>query len=404
MVASAVRAGSRAEPHESGSSGPGPVAAITDTPVMARPHRRWPLKLRIAQLAPLWVQVPPPRYGGTERVVHALTEELVARGHDVTLFAAGGSVTSAHLRAGSLGPLWDREDADIDITQLLQIEDVVRQSSNFDVVHSHINGLPWLVSERLNAPLVTTLHGRLDLAHERKLLATYAGQSIISISDAQRRPVSDLDLNWISTIHHGLNLERIYRLGEGEGGYLAFVGRISPEKGPVTAIRVAIRAGYPLKIAARVDPSDEVYFRQAVEPYLKHPLIEWLGEINDQAKIELLAGARALLMPIDWDEPFGLSFIEALASGTPVVARPRGSLPEIVVHGLHGFLAETEDQLVASVLQVDSIDRTTCRKWALERFSAKRMSCDYEHAYMQVIGANRVRRQSKSVYPALAIG
>jgi glycosyltransferase involved in cell wall biosynthesis len=371
---------------------------------MARPHRRWPLKLRIAQLAPLWVQVPPPRYGGTERVVHALTEELVARGHDVTLFAAGGSVTSAHLRAGSLGPLWDREDADIDITQLLQIEDVVRQSSNFDVVHSHINGLPWLVSERLNAPLVTTLHGRLDLAHERKLLATYAGQSIISISDAQRRPVSDLDLNWISTIHHGLNLERIYRLGEGEGGYLAFVGRISPEKGPVTAIRVAIRAGYPLKIAARVDPSDEVYFRQAVEPYLKHPLIEWLGEINDQAKIELLAGARALLMPIDWDEPFGLSFIEALASGTPVVARPRGSLPEIVVHGLHGFLAETEDQLVASVLQVDSIDRTTCRKWALERFSAKRMSCDYEHAYMQVIGANRVRRQSKSVYPALAIG
>ncbi|MGZ6046525.1 MAG: glycosyltransferase, partial [Isosphaeraceae bacterium] len=198
--------------------------------------------------------------------------------------------------------------------------------------------------------------------------------------------------------------EHIYRLGEGEGGYLAFVGRISPEKDPVTAIRVAIRAGYPLKIAARVDPADDVYFRQTVEPYLKHPLVEWLGQINEQAKVELLAGARALLMPIDWDEPFGLSFIEALASGTPVIARPRGSLPEIVVHGLHGFLAETEDQLVASVLQVDSIDRTTCRKWALERFSAKRMASDYEDAYMQLVEANRDPRQSRSADPALAIG
>src|SRR5579872_1332656 len=203
---------------------------------MARPRTAAPLKLRIAQLAPLWVQVPPPRYGGTERVVHALTEELVVRGHDVTLFAAGGSVTAAHLRTGSPGALWEFEDADVEVTQLLQIEDVVRQSSNFDIIHSHINGLPWLVSERLNAPLVTTLHGRLDLPLERKLLATYAGRPIVSISDAQRRPVDDIHLNWIARIHHGLNLEQIYRLGEGKGGYLAFVGRISPEKGPVTAI------------------------------------------------------------------------------------------------------------------------------------------------------------------------
>ncbi len=336
--------------------------------------------------------------------MHALTEELVARGHDVTLFAAGGSVTSAHLRTGSLGPLWELKDADVEVTQLLQIEDVVRQSSNFDIIHSHINGLPWLVSERLNAPLVTTLHGRLDLALERKLLATYAGQPIISISDAQRRPVEDIHLNWIATIRHGLDLEHLYRLGEGNGGYLAFVGRISPEKDPVTAIRVAIRAGYPLKIAARVDPSDQAYLKQTVEPYLKHPSVEWLGEINEQAKAELLAGARALLMPIDWEEPFGLSFIEALASGTPVIARPRGSLPEIVVHGLHGFLAETEDQLVASVLQADSIDRAACRQWALERFSAKRMTSDYEGAYMQVIAANGAQGRPQSADPALAIG
>lgn len=369
---------------------------------MARLSRPCP-KLRVAQLAPLWVQVPPPRYGGTERVVHALTEELVARGHDVTLFAAGGSITSAHLRTGSPGALWELEDADTVSFQQLQIEDVVRQSSNFDIIHSHINGLPWLVSDRLNAPLVTTLHGRLDLPLERKLLATYAGQPLISISHAQQRTVDDLHLNWVATIHHGLDLEHIYRLGEGDGGYLAFVGRISPEKDPVTAIRVAIRAGYPLKIAARVDPADDAYFRQTVEPYLKHPSVEWLGQINEQAKVELLAGARALLMPIDWDEPFGLSFIEALASGTPVIARPRGSLPEIVVHGIHGFLVETEDQLVASVLQLDSIDRTTCRKWALERFSAQRMASDYENAYMQVVEANRGPRQSRSAEPALAV-
>lgn len=320
-------------------------------------------------------------------MVHALTEELVARGHDVTLFAAGGSVTSAHLRAGSPGPLWGLKDADVGTTQLLQIEDVLRQSSGFDIIHSHIDGLPWLASGGFNAPLITTLHGRLDLAPQRALLTAYRGQPIVSISDAQRRPVRDLHLNWIATIHHGLNLGHNYRLGEGEGGYLAFVGRISPEKDPVTAIRVAIRAGLPLRIAARVDPVDKAYFRQTVRPYLKHPLIEWLGEIDDLAKIELLAGARALLMPINWEEPFGLSFIEALASGTPVIARPRGSLPEIVVHGLHGYLVETEDELVAAVRRVDSIDRASCRKWALERFSVKRMVDDYERAYFDIIKA-----------------
>lgn len=322
-------------------------------------------------------------------MVHALTEELVSRGHNVTLFAAGGSITSAHLRACSPGPLWDLNEIDANITQLLQIEDVVRQSAGFDVIHSHLDGLPWLVSERFKAPLITTLHGQLRLPIQRRLLAAYPAQPIISISDAQRRPVADLHLNWIATVHHGLNLQDPYLAGEGKGNYLAFVGRISPEKDPVTAIRVAIRAGLPLKIAARIDPLDESYFREEVEPFLQHPLVEWLGEIDNLAKINLLGEARALLMPINWDEPFGLSFIEALACGTPVIARPRGSLPEIVVHGLHGFLVESEDQLVSAVSHLDSIDRAACRSWALEQFSAGRMANDYEDAYVRVIEASR---------------
>jgi glycosyltransferase involved in cell wall biosynthesis len=354
-------------------------------------------KLRIAQLAPLWVRLPPSGYGGTERVVHALTEALVRRGHEVTLFAAGGSVTSACLRPGSPGPLWELKGADTSIAQLLQVEDVIRHSAEFDVIHSHIDGLPWLGGERFKAPLISTLHGRLDLPPQRALLAAYRGQALISISDSQRRPVHDLHLNWVATVHHGLELAQTYRLGEGDGGYLAFVGRIAPEKDPVAAIRVAIRAGIPLRIAARVDPVDEEYHQKHVVPYLNHPLIEWLGEIDERAKAELLAGACALLMPIDWEEPFGLSFIEALASGTPVIARPRGSLPEIVVSGVHGFLVETEDELLAGVKRLAYLDRAACRAWALERFSVERMVDDYERAYREILAMGRVAPVSPAV-------
>jgi glycosyltransferase involved in cell wall biosynthesis len=354
-------------------------------------------KLRIAQLAPLWVRLPPVRYGGTERVVHALTEALVQRGHDVTLFAAGGSVTSARLCAGSPAPFWEAKGSDTLSAQLLQVEEVVRHSAEFDIIHSHLDGFPWLAGERFKAPLITTLHGRLDLPEQHALLAAYCKQPLISISDSQRRPVHDLHLNWVATIHHGLDLAQTYTLGQGDGGYLAFVGRVSPEKDPVTAIRVAIRAGIPLKIAARVDPVDEEYHRQKVVPYLGHPLIEWLGEIDDLAKAELLAGAQALLMPNDWEEPFGLSYIEALASGTPVIARPRGSLPEIIVHGVHGFLVETEDELVTAVKRAPSIDRSACRDWALKRFSVERMVDDYERAYLAVLEMGQVPRASPTV-------
>ncbi len=340
--------------------------------------------MRIAQVAPLFVRVPPERYGGTERVVHALTEALVARGHDVTLFAAAGSCTSARLEASAPAPLWELAPADPLAYRVLQVEDVVRSSDQFDVIHSHVDYLPWLAGERLKAPVVTTLHGRLDLPEIKAVLRTARGWPLVSISDAQRRPVDDLDLNWVTTVHHGLDLESTYGFGEGAGGHLVFLGRMSPEKNPAAAIRVAISSGVPLKIAGRVDAEELDYFEAEIRPLLDHPLVEWVGEQDDRAKNALLGTARALLMPIDWDEPFGLSFIESLACGTPVISCPRGSLPEIVRHGRDGFLHEDEDGLARACHEVLTLDRARCRADALDRFSAETMARAYERAYAVV--------------------
>jgi len=339
------------------------------------------------------VRVPPRRYGGTERVVHALTEELVRRGHEVTLFAAGTSITSARLHGGSPLPLWDMGVGDALAYRVLQVEDVVRHSAGFDVIHSHVDYLPWLAGERLQAPLVTTLHGRLDLPELRPIFEAYRDQPLVSISDSQRKPVADLGLRWMGTVYHGLEPSTRSRLGDGDGGYLAFLGRINREKDPVTAIRVAIRAGIPIKIAARVDPVDELYYRECVVPLLDHPLVEWIGEVDDNAKAALLGEALALLVPIAWEEPFGLVFIEALAAGTPVITRPRGSMPELLRHGEHGFLVESEDGLVAACRAVGTIDRVACRAWALQRFSRQRMASEYERVY----SAATTRRPSHAV-------
>ena len=351
--------------------------------------------VRIAQIAPPFVRIPPARYGGTERVVHVLTEELVRRGHDVTLFAAGTCETTAHLHPVCPRPLWEMGAADPLAIRVLQVEEVVRRSGEFDVLHSHVDYLPWLAGDRLRAPLVTTLHGRLDLPELRPLFHAYRGQALVSISNAQRRPLADLALNWVATVHHGLNLDETYRLGSGRGGYLVFLGRIAPEKDPVTAIRVAIQAGLQLKIAARVDSVDAQYFQTQVEPLLGHPLIEWVGELDDRGKAELLEGALALLMPVAWDEPFGLVFIEALAAGTPVISRPRGSIPELIRHGAHGFLAETDDELVEACRAANLVDRAGCRRHALTRFSASRMVDDYERVYRAL--AKDQREQSSLV-------
>lgn len=344
-------------------------------------------RLRIAQVAPLYLRVPPARYGGTERVISDLTSELVRRGHDVTLFAAGSSSTAARLTSIAPRPLWEMEAHERLPYEIIEIEAVVRSAGDFDVIHWHLEYLHWLVSTSIGVPSVTTLHGRLDSASVRTMFTEHREEAVISISDAQRRPVADVRPNWVATIHHGLDFERSYHLGSGDGGYLAFVGRSCADKGLGTAIRVAIRAGLAIKIAARVGEADFEYHDAEVVPLLDHPLVEFLGEITDREKAHLLASARALLMPINWEEPFGLSFVEALAAGTPIITTPRGALPELMRHGVHGLFAQTEDELVEACRDVLSIDRGACRQWALEQFSVSRMADDYEAAYTSVIDA-----------------
>lgn len=343
--------------------------------------------MRIAQLSPLFVPVPPKGYGGTERVVSALTDELVRRGHEVTLFAAAGSSTIAHLHVASPTPLWQMGGTESLIFHVQALVEAINCSEQFDVIHSHLDYLPWLAAERLRAPLVTTLHGQLNLHTPtlRSIFQAHANQPLVSISDVQRKPLAGLDLRWMATIHHGLELRERYKMGGGDGGYLVFLGRIAPEKDPVVAIRAAIRCGIPIKLAAQLPPQQESYFDRNVRPLLDHPLVEWVGEQDDEGKDKLLGGALALIAPFTMDEPFGLVIIEALACGTPVVARPRGAVTEIVRPGEHGLLAETEDEIVAACKQVRSIDRTVCRRWAIRQFSVQRMARDYERVYAQVI-------------------
>ncbi|MGI8609132.1 MAG: glycosyltransferase family 4 protein [Candidatus Dormibacteria bacterium] len=372
------------------SNGTGPEAT--------RPARRAvgsASRLRIAQIAPLSLRIPPLSYGGTERVVHALTEGLLHRGHDVTLFAAGTSLTSARLRSATPRPLWEVDEDSHPEVRARQIADLVAHQHEFDIIHSHVDYVSDADAE-LEVPTVRTLHGRLDLPREKQLLLVVPDQPLVSISNRQRAPVADLGLNWQATIYHGLRLTTTYRLGEGDGGYLAFLGRINPEKDPVTAIRVAVTAGLPIKIAARVDPIDREYHRDQVMPWLDHPLVHWVGEVDDRGKAELLEHALALLVPIDWEEPFGLVFIESLAAGTPVISRPRGALPELVDNGRNGFLAEDEDGLVAACKAVAALDRRACRAMALDRFSVEQMALRYEEVYTAVLEARADRSSGRS--------
>jgi glycosyltransferase involved in cell wall biosynthesis len=357
--------------------------------------------MRIAQVAPLFVRIPPNQYGGTERVVHALGEELSARGHDLVLFGPGTSEWPGELVPICPRPLWEMQDVSDPLAyRVLQVEEVVRRSDEFDVIHSHVDYLPWLAGDRLRAPMVTTLHGRLDLPELRPLFALHPEQPLVSISNGQRRPVEDLGLNWVATVYHGFKLHELYHLGQGDGGYLVFLGRISPEKGPATAIKVAIKAQMPIKVAARIDPINWEYDRNEVEPLLSHPLVEWVGEKDDRGKAELLAGARALLAPIDWDEPFGIVIIEALAAGTPVISRPRGSLPELIRDGEHGFLVWTEDEMVDACRRVDQLDRRRCREWVLEQFTVERMTSGYEQVF-DLVSRRRFRSVAPDPLPAL---
>jgi len=343
--------------------------------------------MRIAQIAPLHEAVPPKLYGGTERVVSFLTEELVAQGHDVTLFASGDSVTTAKLK--SVWPRALRLDPAIRdpiAPHMLLMEAVRRQAGEFDVLHFHMDYWPFSLFGRQRTPFVTTMHGRLDLAELAPVFDMFPNVPIVSISDAQRRPLPQA--NYVSTVQHGLPHD-LLTPQPGPKDYLAFLGRIAPEKGPDRAIRIARACGIPLKMAAKVDRADQVYFDSVIRPMLAGGGVELIGEINDAQKPEFLSGAMALLTPIDWPEPFGLVMIEAMACGTPVIAFNRGSVPEIVEDGVSGYIVEDETGAMAAVNRLSRLSRATVRQRFEARFTARRMAEDYVSIYRSLAGEDR---------------
>jgi glycosyltransferase involved in cell wall biosynthesis len=335
--------------------------------------------LRIAIVSPLFESVPPKLYGGTERVVAYLTEELVRQGHEVTLFASGDSVTRARLvpcveasmrlNPSCLDPL---------AQHMVMIDKVVEAADEFDVIHFNVDYMSLGLTRRLELPAVTTLHGRLDLPHLLEVYEHFQSVPLVSISDAQRGPLPNA--NWLATVHHGLP-RQLHTPREQPGSYLAYLGRISPEKGPDKAIRIARRAGIPLRMAAKIDAADRTYFEEQIVPMLEGPGVEFIGEIGDAEKDRFLGEAMALLFPIEWPEPFGLVMIEAMACGTPVVAFAHGSVPEVVLDGVTGYIVNSEDDAVAALKIICDLDRATCRSVFEERFSAERMTNDYLRTY-----------------------
>lgn len=333
--------------------------------------------MRIAQISPLIESVPPKLYGGTERIVSYLTEELVRQGHEVTLFASGDSATAAELVPCAPTALRLAQVTDSAPYAVLQLEKIRRRAGDFDIAHFHSDFLHFPLVRSLGTPSVTTLHGRLDLPFYQLLLDEFPELPLVSISDDQRRL---LPAQWVATVLHGLPPD-LYSFSPGEGGYLAFLGRLSPEKRADRAIEIAKRAGVKLKIAAKVDKADENYFNESIRPLIKGPGIEYVGEINDSEKQAFLGGASALLFPIDWPEPFGLVQIEAMACGTPVVAWRRGSVPEVIDEGVTGFMVEDMDEAVAAVHKARSLSREAVRERFEQRFTSERMARDYVRVY-----------------------
>ena len=339
--------------------------------------------MRIAQVAPLYESVPPALYGGTERIVSHLTEELVAQGHDVWLFAAGDSRTSAHLVP--MRPCSIRLDTacqDSLAAHVVMLEKVCAQQHRFDLIHYHIDYLHFPLSRRGSTPQVTTLHGRLDLPELQQIYDEFREMPVISISDAQRAPLPQA--NWLGTVHHGVP-PALYPFSPRGAGSLAFLGRISPEKRVDRAIEIATRCGRPLKIAAKVDRADRDYFEARIKPLLANPLVEYVGEIGESEKGAFLGAADALLFPIDWPEPFGLVVIEAMACGTPVVAYRGGSVGEIVDDGVTGFIVEDIPGAAAAVEKAVGLDRARVRGVFEKRFTAARMAADYVNLYERAV-------------------
>ena len=339
------------------------------------------MRLRIAQVAPLHESVPPKQYGGTERIVAYLTEELVRAGHDVTLFASADSRTTARLVPCCTRALRPAGVRDPMPAHLAMLDDVAKRAREFDVIHFHVDYLHFLVSSRESYAHVTTLHGRLDLPELVPIYSRFAAAPCVSISDAQRTPLQFLA--WEATVHHGFPLD-LYQLGGG-GDYLAFLGRISPEKGLDAAIEIARRAGLPLRIAAKLDRADHHYYEDVIAPLLAQPHVEMLGEVDERGKQELLGHARALLFPIDWPEPFGMVMAEAMACGTPVIGFRKGSVPEVIDDGITGYVVDDIDSAVRALERVPALSRERCRRRFEQRFSAERMAADYVAIYRRVL-------------------
>jgi glycosyltransferase involved in cell wall biosynthesis len=356
--------------------------------------------MRIAQVAPLIESVPPKHYGGTERIVAYLTEELVRFGHQVTLFASGDSITSAELVPVCRRAFRQNKRATDYLThEVLLLDHVMERAGEFDLIHFHTGCLHYLICRNLSVPHVTTLHGRLDTPELLRLYERFREMPMISISNSQRKPWPCA--NWQATIYHGLS-DDLFRFHPEPGDYLAFLGRASPEKRVDRAIEIAKRVGMQLKIAAKVDRADRRYFKREIEPLLNDPHIEWLGEISDKDKDAFLGRAYALLFPIDWPEPFGLVMIEAMACGTPVVAYEGGSVSEVMEDGVTGFIVNEIEGAVEAVGRIPEISRAGCRQVFEKRFIASRMASDYVNAYMR-LADSRMRKVAQSLESSLRV-
>ena len=340
--------------------------------------------MKIAQIAPLMESVPPRLYGGTERIVSYLTDELVRLGHEVTLFASADSITAAELvGCASMALRLDSNVRDPIPYYMLMLDRVRELAEEFDILHFHIDQFHFPLFRQMADRTVTTLHGRQDLPDLKPLYLGFSEMPLVSISNDQRRPVANA--NFVATIHHGIPAYLYKPVYNPRGGYVAFLGRISPEKRPDRAIRIAGALGIPLKIAAKVDKVDEAYFREQIAPLLSDPGVEFIGEINERSKTEFLSEAQALLFPIDWPEPFGLVMIEAMAFGTPVLAFRQGSVSEVIDQGVTGALVDTMDEAVRMLPQVLALDRHAVRRRFEQRFSSARMATDYVALYRSLL-------------------
>jgi glycosyltransferase involved in cell wall biosynthesis len=344
--------------------------------------------MRIAQIAPLFEAVPPKLYGGTERVVHWVTEALVAAGHDVTLFASGDSETSARLE-----PVWPQALRLAPVTDwiapcIYQVEYVAQRAHEFDVLHFHTDYWSNSTFTRMGIPFVTTLHGRLDLPEYGTAFRSFPNVPVVSISDNQRLGIPDL--NWAATIHHGMPANLLRPEPTGAAPYLAFLGRVAPEKRVDRAIAIAGGAGMTLKIAAKIDVADKKYYDREIAHLFALPHVDYIGEINDQRKVSFLSDASALLLPIDWEEPFGLVMIEAMACGCPVIAFRRGSVPEVIEDGVTGFIVDDIAGAIEACAKLHLLDRARVRARFEERFTSKRMAQDYVGVYEKLIAGQTV--------------